>query len=216
LYEPDQSGIDLKKRANLKQKELSKSLNKILLEEKQLINLKKQIFFSKINLNSFEEEGKVYLSFITKGLIKNKQRQLIDKVIYQNSIIKKEKELLEVLFNYYLSNYQLDKAGSYTKLRNSELDSKKLEKYKIFGHLRNKEFEIALSKLELGIENKRIDSFFIKKGNEITGIEKTNQKNFNNILKAHMKVISSKKEKVEYINFSKKRELRNYYFKRKL
>ena len=91
LYEPDQSGIDLNFWSNLKQKDLSKSLNKILLEEKQLINLKKQIFFSKINLNSFEDEGKVYLSFITKWLIKNKQMQLIDNVIYQNSIIKKDK-----------------------------------------------------------------------------------------------------------------------------
>ena len=98
--------------------------------------------------------------------------QLIDNVIYQNSIIKKDKELLEFLFNYYLSNYQLDKACSYTKLMTSDLDSKKLDKYKIFCHLRNKEFQIALSKLELGIENKRFDSFFIKKVNEITGIEK--------------------------------------------
>ena len=82
LYEPDQSNR-FKFWSNLKQKDLSKSLNKILLEEKQLINLKKQIF-SKINLNSFEDEGKVYLSFITKWLIKNKQMQLIDNVIYQN------------------------------------------------------------------------------------------------------------------------------------
>ena len=216
LYEPDQSGIDLNFWSNLKQKDLSKSLNKILLEEKQLINLKKQIFFSKINLNSFEDEGKVYLSFITKWLIKNKQMQLIDNVIYQNSIIKKDKELLEFLFNYYLSNYQLDKACSYTKLMTSDLDSKKLDKYKIFCHLRNKEFQIALSKLELGIENKRFDSFFIKKVNEITGIEKTNQKNFNNILNAHMTVISSKQDNVDYINFSKNSELRNYYFKSKL
>ena len=68
---------------------------------------------------------------------------------------KKDLELLEFLFNYYLSNYQLDKACSYTKLMTSDLDSKKLDKYKIFCHLRNKEFEIALSKLELGIQNKR-------------------------------------------------------------
>ena len=58
--------------------------------------------------------------------------QLIDNVIYQNSIIKKDKELLEFLFNYYLSNYQLDKACSYTKLMTSDLDSKKLDKYIIY------------------------------------------------------------------------------------
>ena len=216
LYEPDQSGIDLNFWSNLKQKDLSKSLNKILLEDKQLINLKKQIFFSKINLNSFEDEGKVYLSFISKWLIKNTQMQLIDNVIYQNSIIKKDKELLEFLFNYYLSNYQVEKACSYTKLMTSDLDSKELDKYKIFCHLHNKEFQIALSKLELGIENKRFDNFFIKKVNEITGIENTNQKNYNNILNAHMTVISNKQQNIDYINFSKKSELRNYYFKSKL
>ena len=52
---------------------------------------------------------KLYLSFLSKWLIKNKKMELIDEVIYQNKIFNKNTELLEFLFNHYLSNYQLIK-----------------------------------------------------------------------------------------------------------
>ena len=98
----------------------------------------------------------------------------------------------------------------------SDLNSKNLDKYKIFCHLHKKEYKIALSKLDLGIENNRFDKFFIKKVNSITGIENSNQVNYSNLLNAHLSVISSPVDQINYNNFSKKSELRNYYFKSNL
>tara|TARA_B100000242_G_scaffold112371_1_gene78391 strand:- start:214 stop:1341 length:1128 start_codon:yes stop_codon:yes gene_type:complete len=98
----------------------------------------------------------------------------------------------------------------------SDLNSKNLDKYKIFCHLHKKEYKIALSKLDLGIENNRFDKFFIKKVNTITGIENSNQVNYSNLLNAHLSVISSPADQINYNNFSKKSELRNYYFKSNL
>ena len=216
IFEPEETQVDINFWSGIQTTTLSKSLNEIISSKKNLVDLKQKIFFSKINLKSFDDDGELYLSFLSKWLMKNKKMELIDEVIYQNKILNKNTELLEFLFNHYLSNYKINKACSYTNLMTSDLNSKNLDKYKIFCHLHKKEYKIALSKLDLGIENNRFDKFFIKKVNSITGIENSNHVNYSNLLNAHLSVISSPVDQINYNNFSKKSELRNYYFKSNL
>lgn len=214
LYEPDQTKIDLNIWAGLDLETFSKTSELILRSDKKSLNaLVQYIFFTKNNLNAFDDKGKLYLQFITDWLIKNEKMDLIDQVINQNKLINKNPKFLEFLFGYYLSNGSLDKACGYTSLMTQEVESVLLDKYKIFCHVHKRQIKQAQSKLDLYRETRKADKFFINKINFLTGLsDKPGDNNFDNIFNAHLSIITSYDLNLSYENFSKNKELRNYFF----
>jgi len=109
IYDPEATGIPIDFWKNI-DPVIFKDFEKAMLENqnnKAFQILIKKIFFSKINLNSFEDNGKAYLNFISSLLAENKNIELIDEVIDQNSLLLNNQKLLRFLIDHHFSLYQI-------------------------------------------------------------------------------------------------------------
>ena len=139
---------------------------------------------------------------------------LSDQVVKQNKVINNNSQLIKFLFIHYLSNGQIDKACNYINLKNVSVQNIELDKFKIFCLLNNKKIKQALSQLELTRETNSLDNFFIEKINFLAGISKSRgTKNFDNVFNAHLTVKVINDDEIKFEDFSKNKELRNYFFK---
>ena len=59
IFEPEETQVDINFWSGIQTTTLSKSLNEIISSKKNLVDLKQKIFFLKINLKSFDDEGKL-------------------------------------------------------------------------------------------------------------------------------------------------------------
>ena len=218
LYEPEDTKINLNFWSDIDKNLYSRVLETLLNKEKNsLVAVSEKVLFSKSNINVFEDKGERHLSFIADWLINNQKMKLIDQVIDQNKIINKNANLLKFLFTHYLSLGQIDKACSYTKLMTVDVQSIDLEKYKIFCLINNKKIKQAQSQLELTRETSSLDNFFVGKVNFLTGIsDQKSDINFDNVFYTHLTLITNDSLELKYNNFSKSKELRNYFFKSNL
>lgn len=218
LYEPEDTKINLNFWSDVDNNLYSRVFEILLNKEKNsLVAVSEKVLFSKSNINVFEDKGERHLSFIADWLINNQKMKLIDQVIDQNKIINKNAKLLKFLFTHYLSLGQIDKACSYTKLMTVDVQSIDLEKYKIFCLINNKKIQQAQSQLELTRETSSLDNFFVGKINFLTGIsDQKSDINFDNIFYTHLTLITNDSLELKYNNFSKSKELRNYFFKSNL
>ena len=218
LYEPEDTKINLNFWSDVDNNLYSRVFETLLNKEKNsLVAVSEKVLFSKSNINVFEDKGERHLSFIAEWLINNQKMKLIDQVIDQNKIINKNAKLLKFLFTHYLSLGQIDKACSYTKLMTVDVQSIDLEKYKIFCLINNKKIKQAQSQLELTRETSSLDNFFVGKINFLTGIsDKKSDINFDNVFYTHLTLITNDSLELKYNNFSKSKELRNYFFKSNL
>ena len=218
LYEPEDTKINLNFWSDVDNNLYSRVFETLLNKEKNsLVAVSEKVLFSKSNINVFEDKGERHLSFIADWLINNQKMKLIDQVIDQNKIINKNAKLLKFLFTHYLSLGQIDKACSYTKLMTVDVQSIDLEKYKIFCLINNKKIKQAQSQLELTRETSSLDNFFVGKINFLTGIsDQKSDINFDNVFYTHLTIITNDSLELKYNNFSKSKELRNYFFKSNL
>ena len=218
LYEPEDTKINLNFWSDVDNNLYSRVFETLLNNEKNsLVAVSEKVLFSKSNINVFEDKGERHLSFIADWLINNQKMKLIDQVIDQNKIINKNAKLLKFLFTHYLSLGQIDKACSYTKLMTVDVQSIDLEKYKIFCLINNKKIKQAQSQLELTRETSSLDNFFVGKVNFLTGIsDQKSDINFDNVFYTHLTLITNDSLELKYNNFSKSKELRNYFFKSNL
>ena len=218
LYEPEDTKINLNFWSDVDNNLYSRVFETLLNKEKNsLVAVSEKVLFSKSNINVFEDKGERHLSFIADWLINNQKMKLIDQVIDQNKIINKNAKLLKFLFTHYLSLGQIDKACSYTKLMTVDVQSIDLEKYKIFCLINNKKIKQAQSQLELTRETSSLDNFFVGKVNFLTGIsDQKSDINFDNVFYTHLTLITNDSLELKYNNFSKSKELRNYFFKSNL
>ena len=218
LYEPEDTKINLNFWSDVDNNLYSRVFETLLNKEKNsLVAVSEKVLFSKSNINVFEDKGERHLSFIADWLINNQKMKLIDQVIDQNKIINKNAKLLKFLFTHYLSLGQIDKACSYTKLMTVDVQSIDLEKYKIFCLINNKKIKQAQSQLELTRETSSLDNFFVGKVNYLTGIsDQKSDINFDNVFYTHLTLITNDSLELKYNNFSKSKELRNYFFKSNL
>ncbi len=216
LYEPRETNIGLNFWSLIDQNTYDLFVKNILKKNnKSLIAISEKILFTKTNLSSFSDKGSQHLEFVSKWLIKNQKMELTDKVVNQNKIINNNSELIKFLFTYYLSQGQTDKACKYVNLKNASVQSIELDKFKIFCLVHNKKIKQALSQLELTRdETNSLDSFFIEKINFLTGVsERRGAKNFNNVFNAHLTLNAINDYEIKFQDFSKNKELRNYFFK---
>ena len=218
LYEPEDTKINLNFWSDVDNNLYSRVFETLLNKEKSsLVAVSEKVLFSKSNINVFDDKGERHLSFIADWLINNQKMKLIDQVIDQNKIINKNAKLLKFLFTHYLSLGQIDKACSYTKLMTVDVQSIDLEKYKIFCLINNKKIKQAQSQLELTRETSSLDNFFVGKINFLTGIsDQKSDINFDNVFYTHLTLITNDSLELKYNNFSKSKELRNYFFKSNL
>lgn len=218
LYEPEDTKINLNFWSDVDNNLYSRVFETLLNKEKNsLVAVSEKVLFSKSNINVFEDKGERHLSFIADWLINNQKMKLIDQVIDQNKIINKNAKLLKFLFTHYLSLGKIDKACSYTKLMTVDVQSIDLEKYKIFCLINNKKIKQAQSQLELTRETSSLDNFFVGKVNFLTGIsDQKSDINFDNVFYTHLTLITNDSLRLKYNNFSKSKELRNYFFKSNL
>ncbi len=215
LYEPQETSISLNFWSVINQNTYDRFIE-ILLQrnKKSLIALSERILFTKTNLSSFPDKGTKHLEFITEWLIKNQKINLADKVVNQNKIINNNSKLIKYLFVHYLSNGQIDMACNYINLKNALVQNVELDKFKIFCLLNNKKIKQALSQLELTRETNSLDTFFIEKINFLTGIsESKGTKNFDNVFNAHLTLKVINDDEIKFEDFSKNKNLRNYFFK---
>ena len=215
LYEPQETKISLNFWSVVDQSTYDRFIKNILKKNKKsLTALSERILFTKTNLSSFPDKGKMHLEFITEWLIKNQKMNLSDKVVKQNKVINNNSQLIKFLFTHYLSNGQIDKACNYINLKNATVQNVELDKFKIFCLLNNKKIKQALSQLELTRETNSLDNFFVEKINFLTGIsDRKGAKNFDNVFNAHLSIKLINNEEIKFENFSKSKELRNYFFK---
>ena len=215
LYEPQETKISLNFWSVVDQSTYDRFIKNILKKNKKsLTALSERILFTKTNLSSFPDKGKMHLEFITEWLIKNQKMNLSDKVVKQNKVINNNSQLIKFLFIHYLSNGQIDKACNYINLKNATVQNVELDKFKIFCLLNNKKIKQALSQLELTRETNSLDNFFVEKINFLTGIsDRKGAKNFDNVFNAHLTIKVINNEEIKFENFSKSKELRNYFFK---
>ena len=215
LYEPQETKISLNFWSVVDQSTYDRFIKNILKKNKKsLTALSERILFTKTNLSSFPDKGKMHLEFITEWLIKNQKMNLSDKVVKQNKVINNNSQLIKFLFTHYLSNGQIDKACNYINLKNATVQNIELDKFKIFCLLNNKKIKQALSQLELTRETNSLDNFFVEKINFLTGIsDRKGAKNFDNVFNAHLTIKVINNEEIKFENFSKSKELRNYFFK---
>ena len=215
LYEPQETNISLNFWSVVDQSTYDRFIKNILKKNKKsLTALSERILFTKTNLSSFPDKGKMHLEFITEWLIKNQKMNLSDKVVKQNKVINNNSQLIRFLFIHYLSNGQIDKACNYINLKNATVQNVELDKFKIFCLLNNKKIKQALSQLELTRETNSLDNFFVEKINFLTGIsDRKGAKNFDNVFNAHLTIKVINNEEIKFENFSKSKELRNYFFK---
>tara|TARA_B100000963_G_scaffold335599_1_gene329872 strand:- start:3669 stop:5465 length:1797 start_codon:yes stop_codon:yes gene_type:complete len=215
LYEPQDTNISLNFWSVIDQNTYDRFIKNILNKNKKsLIALSEKILLTKTNLSSFPDKGTKHLEFITKWLIKNKKMDLSDKVVRQNKVINNNPQLIKFLFIHYLSNGQTDKACNYINLKNATVQNVELDKFKIFCLLNNKKNKQALSQLELTRETNSLDNFFTEKINFLAGISETKGiKNFDNVFNAHLTLKVINDDEIKFEDFSKNKELRNYFFK---
>ena len=215
LYEPQETKISLNFWSVVDQSTYDRFIKNILKKNKKsLTALSERILFTKTNLSSFPDKGKMHLEFITEWLIKNQKMNLSDKVVKQNKVINNNSQLIKFLFIHYLSNGQIDKACNYINLKNATVQNVELDKFKIFCLLNNIKIKQALSQLELTRETNSLDNFFVEKINFLTGIsDRKGAKNFDNVFNAHLTIKVINNEEIKFENFSKSKELRNYFFK---
>ncbi len=215
LYEPRETNISLNFWSAIDQNTYDRFIkNTLQKNKKSLTALSERILLTKTNLSSFPDKGSKHLEFITKWLIKNQKINLSDKVVKQNKEINDNSELIKFLFIHYLSNGQIDRACNYINFKNASLQNIELEKFKIFCLINNKKIKQALSQLELTRETNSLDNFFIEKINFLAGInEKRGSKNFNNVFNAHLTLRVINADEIKFEDFSKNKELRNYFFK---
>ena len=215
LYEPQETNINLNFWSVIDKDTYDRFIKNILKNDKKsLIALSERILFTKTNLSSFPDKGQKHLEFITEWLITNQKMNLSDKVVKQNKVINNNSQLIKFLFIHYLSNGQIDKACNYINLKNASVQNIELDKFKIYCLLNNKKIKQALSQLELTRETNSLDSFFIEKINFLTGIsESKGAKNFDNVFNAHLTVKVLNDHEIKFEDFSKNKELRNYFFK---
>ena len=215
LYEPRETNISLNFWSVIDQNTYDRFIkNTLQKNKKSLTALSERILLTKTNLSSFPDKGSKHLEFITKWLIKNQKINLSDKVVNQNKEINDNSELIKFLFIHYLSNGQIDRACNYINFKNASLQNIELEKFKIFCLINNKKIKQALSQLELTRETNSLDNFFIEKINFLAGInEKRGSKNFNNVFNAHLTLRVINDDEIKFEDFSKNKELRNYFFK---
>ena len=215
LYEPRETNISLNFWSVIDQNTYDRFIkNTLQKNKKSLTALSERILLTKTNLSSFPDKGSKHLEFITKWLIKNQKINLSDKVVSQNKEINDNSELIKFLFIHYLSNGQIDRACNYINFKNASLQNIELEKFKIFCLINNKKIKQALSQLELTRETNSLDNFFIEKINFLAGInEKRGSKNFNNVFNAHLTLRVINDDEIKFEDFSKNKELRNYFFK---
>ena len=215
LYEPRETNISLNFWSAIDQNTYDRFIkNTLQKNKKSLTALSERILLTKTNLSSFPDKGSKHLEFITKWLIKNQKINLSDKVVSQNKEINDNSELIKFLFIHYLSNGQIDRACNYINFKNASLQNIELEKFKIFCLINNKKIKQALSQLELTRETNSLDNFFIEKINFLAGInEKRGSKNFNNVFNAHLTLRVINADEIKFEDFSKNKELRNYFFK---
>ena len=215
LYEPRETNISLNFWSVIDQNTYDRFIkNTLQKNKKSLTALSERILLTKTNLSSFPDKGSKHLEFITKWLIKNQKINLSDKVVKQNKEINDNSELIKFLFIHYLSNGQIDRACNYINFKNASLQNIELEKFKIFCLINNKKIKQALSQLELTRETNSLDNFFIEKINFLAGInEKRGSKNFNNVFNAHLTLRVINDDEIKFEDFSKNKELRNYFFK---
>lgn len=218
IYDPAQTEIGLDFWKDYEPNRVDEIFQKISTSKSKSVNrLFEEVFFSKINLNAFPDKGERYLGVISAWMINSKNVEIVDKVIHQNKILAKNSQLINFLFNYYLTNGDEGKACGYLNYSEIDFENMNLEKYKIYCHARKKEFKAALSKLDLAQEKKKFDVFFIEKINFLTGISKDKKESdFNNIFNAHLSIIADPELNFEYTNFSKNKELKDYFFKSQL
>ena len=215
LYEPQETNINLNFWSVIDKDTYDRFIKNILKKDKKsLTALSERILFTKTNLSSFPDKGKKHLEFITEWLIKNQKMNLSDRVVKQNKIINNNSQLIKFLFIHYLSNGQIDKACNYINLKNASVQNVELDKFKIFCLLNNKKIKQALSQLELTRETNSLDNFFIEKINFLTGISNSKgAKNFDNVFNAHLTIKVINDDEIKFEDFSKNKELRNYFFK---
>ena len=215
LYEPRETNISLNFWSVIDQNTYDRFIKKILqTNKKSLTALSERILLTKTNLSSFPDKGSKHLEFITDWLIKNQKINLSDKVVSQNKVINNNSELIKFLFIHYLSNGQIDKACNYINFKTASVQNVELDKFKIFCLINNKKIKQALSQLELTRETNSLDNFFIEKINFLAGInEKRGSKNFDNVFNAHLTLRVINDDKIKFEDFSKNKELRNYFFK---
>ncbi len=215
LYEPQETNISLNFWSVIDQDTYDRFIKIILKRNKKsLVALSERILLTKTNLSSFPDKGKKHLEFITEWLIKNQKMKLTDKVVNQNKVINNNSQLIKFLFIHYLSNGQTDKACNYINLKNAMVQNVELDKFKIFCLLNNKKIKQALSQLELIRETNSLDTFFIEKINFLTGIsESKGVKNFDNVFNAHLTLKTINDDEIKFEDFSKNKNLRNYFFK---
>ena len=215
LYEPRETNISLNFWSVIDQNTYDRFTKKILqTNKKSLTALSERILLTKTNLSSFPDKGSKHLEFITDWLIKNQKINLSDKVVSQNKVINNNSELIKFLFIHYLSNGQIDKACNYINFKTASVQNVELDKFKIFCLINNKKIKQALSQLELTRETNSLDNFFIEKINFLAGInEKRGSKNFDNVFNAHLTLRVINDDEIKFEDFSKNKELRNYFFK---
>ena len=134
IYDPEATGIPIDFWKNI-DPIIFKDFEKAMLEKqdnKAFQILIKKIFFSKINLNSFEDNGKAYLNFISSLLAENKNIELIDEVIDQNSLLLNNQKLLRFLIDHHFSLYQISKACGYAEQMGPDIQDIELQKFKIY------------------------------------------------------------------------------------
>lgn len=215
LYEPQETTISLNIWSLIDQNTYDRFKKTLLQKNKRSLNaLSEKILFTKTNLASFPDKGSMHLAFISDWLIKSQKMDLIDKVVSQNRIINNNAKLINFLFLNYLSQGQTDRACKYVNLKNISAQNINLDKYKIFCLVHNKKNKQALSQLELIRETNSLDIFFIEKINFMTGIsENKGLKKFDSVFNSHLTLKVSDDYVIRFEDFSKSKELRNYFFK---
>ena len=215
LFEPNPKGINLNFWANVDQRLYENVMDVVLQTNSKSLNaISERILFTKTNLSVFEDKGKAHLSNIADWLIKNRKMKFIDTVIYQNDMINQNSKFLEFLFNYYLIIGQVNKSCTYANLMTINSDSPALEKYKIFCLINDKKNKQALSQLELTKETSDIEKFYIDKISFLTGLsDQKGNVNFDNVFNGHLTLMVNKDYSIKYEDFSKTKDLRNYFFK---
>jgi len=89
-----------------------------------------------------------------------------------------------------------------------------LEKFKIFCFIHAKKIKQARSLLELTAETSKLDKFFINKTNFLIGLNSNKgEPNYDNVFNAHLTLLTNDEVEIKYENFSKSKDLRNYFFK---
>ena len=217
IYDPEATGIPIDFWKNI-DPIIFKDFEKAMLENqdnKAFQILIKKIFFSKINLNSFQDNGKAYLNFISSLLAENKNIELIDEVIDQNSLLLNNQKLLRFLIDHHFSLYQISKACGYAEQMGPDIQDNELQKFKVYCLVKSKQNKKASANLELMKEVGFQDEFFIKKINYLMGnfLARSGEANTDSLLNIHLSHEADKEFKPSFAVFQKDIIRKKYFFK---